>query len=106
MTTALLMAATVIAVGALILAWRPILDAFRPPWHLPSWQELAFIIIVVSLARGWYDERGRYNDMYAVSLATGMNIEECRTVVMARLDAAEERLEWFRSIVFNAGGTP
>jgi len=69
-----------------------LLALLAPPWTLPTWKEIAVVVTVAALARGWYDERQKYRDMADIARTGVHNVEECRTVLGARLKLTEERV--------------
>jgi hypothetical protein len=71
---------------------RTLLEWLAPPWHLPTAKEVAVTILVVALARGWYDEHQKYEDMVSVAEAATGGQYECQVVTGARLKLTEERL--------------
>jgi hypothetical protein len=70
-----------------------ILNAFRPPYSLPTWKEVAAVVAMVALARGWYDEHQRYEDMLELARGTDETAQECRTTTAGRIRVLAERVE-------------
>lgn len=70
------------------------LPAFlAPPYTIPTWKEIAVVILVVALGRGWYDERQKYNDVVEIAQQVSGTAEECKVVTGARLQMLTERVE-------------
>lgn len=70
-----------------------LIAAVSPPYDLPTRKEVAAVILIMALARGWWDERQHSRELLEIGTRAGTIAEDCRITTGARLKLLTERVE-------------